>query len=169
MENCPVGLLLLWIREGAVARSRVVQLMGRDSGVNMPSCVQLVAQRTATETELVGAREYLDSLDDAAIWQLLRTCRATATHWGNHTQQLQPSPEQQQPPPPVPLANCLVEGVCYLHPVSDISLELQRCLTLITLHFFSALDRHLHNGRVLFVYPGSLAQQTLPRYIEQHK
>jgi hypothetical protein len=84
--------------------------MGRDSGVNMPSCAQLVAQRTATEIELGAARSYLDSLDDAAIWHLVREHRATATQWDHNIQQQQP---------PCLLANCLVEGVRYLHPVSS--------------------------------------------------
>ena len=84
--------------------------MGRDSGVNMPSCTQLVAQRTATELELAAARGYLDSLDDAAIWHLLREHRATATQWDSSVHQLQP---------PSPLASVLVEGVRYLHPVSS--------------------------------------------------
>ena len=34
---------------------------------------------------------------------------------------------------------------------------------------FAAMNRQLHNGRMLFAFPGSLAQQTLLRYIEQHK
>ena len=93
-----------------MTRARVVQLMSRDSGINIPSRAQLVAERTATELELGAARGYLDSLDDAAIWHLLRKFRATATQWDTTTHQLQP---------PSPLAEVLVEGIRLLHPVSS--------------------------------------------------
>ena len=110
--------------------------MGRDCGVNMPSSAQLVSQRTATEMELSAAREYLDSLDDTAIWYLLRMCRATATQWDN--------PNQHQLEQPSPLADCLVEGVRYLHPVSDIILTWKICHRYASIHttfcFLSRVD-----------------------------
>lgn len=137
--------------------------MGRDSGVNMPSCTQLVAQRTATELELAAARGYLDSLDDAAIWHLLREHRATATQWDNKS--------QQQQKPPFPLAKCLVEGVRYLHPVSSNYTNRSRSInlstSLLTVCCVPVLARHPLNVQALFEYQGSSAPQISPRCIRQ--